>query len=46
MTGEVFVNGIVEHLGNAMMEGALVRAADIHARLFANGFETFKLAEF
>jgi hypothetical protein len=38
--GEMFVDGVVENFGDAVMEGALIGAADIHTGLFADGFET------
>ena len=44
--GEVFVDGVVEDLGDAVMEGAFVGAADIHAGLLADGLKTFEFAEF
>ena len=45
MPGEMFVHGIVQHLAHAMMQRALIRAADIHARLLAHGFQAFQLAQ-
>ena len=45
MTGQMFVHGIVQHFADAMMQRAFVRAADIHAGFFADGFETFKFSE-
>ena len=44
ITGEVFVHGIVQHLGDAVMQGALVRAANVHARLLAYRFQSLELA--
>ena len=46
MTRQMLVNRIVEHLEHAVMQAALVRIADIHARTFANGFQTFELVNF
>jgi hypothetical protein len=46
MAGEVFVDGVVEDLGNAVVQGALIGAADVHAGLLAHGLEAFELAEF
>ena len=44
MPGEMFVHGIVQHFAHAMMQRALVRAADIHAGLFADRLQPFELA--
>jgi hypothetical protein len=44
VTGEMFVDGVVEHLGNTMVERAFVGAADVHAGLFADGFKALQLA--
>jgi hypothetical protein len=46
VAGEVLIDGVVEHFRDAVVEGAFVGAADIHARLFADGFEALELAEF
>ena len=46
VAGEVFVHGVVENLGDAVVESALVGAADIHAGLFANGLQAFEFAQF
>ena len=43
--GEMFVDGVVEDFGNAVVEGPLVGAADIHAGLLADGFEALEFAE-
>jgi hypothetical protein len=45
VAGEMLVHGVIEHLGNTVMERALVRTSDIHAGLFPDGFETLELAE-
>jgi hypothetical protein len=42
MAGEVFVDRIVEDLGDAVVEGPFVGAADIHAGLFADGLEALE----
>ena len=42
MPGEEFIDRIVENFRDAMMQGALVRAANIHAGFFPNGFKTFQ----
>ena len=39
-------SGVVEHLGDAVVERAFIGAADVHARLLADGLEAFELAEF
>ena len=46
MPRQMFVHRVVQHLGHAVMQRALVRAADIHAGLFTDGFEALELAEF
>ena len=43
--GEVFVDGVVQNLGDAVVEGAFVGAADIHAGLLAHGLQSLELAE-
>ena len=45
MPGEMFVHGIVQHLAHAMMQRALVRAADIHAGFFADGLKSLELRQ-
>ena len=45
-TREMLVDGVVQDLGNAVVEGAFVGAADVHAGLFPHGFQTLELAEF
>ena len=42
VAGDGFVHGVVKHLGHHVVKRAFIRAADIHARAFANGFETFE----
>jgi len=42
-SGQVFVNGVVEHLKNTVMQAALVRVADIHSRAFAHRLQPFQL---
>jgi len=42
VAGEEFIHRIVQHLADAVVERALVGAADIHARFFAHGVETFE----
>ena len=44
--GEMFVDGVVEDLGYAVVEGALIGAADIHTGLLADGLETLEFTEF
>jgi hypothetical protein len=45
MTCEMFIDGIIQNFGDAMMQSAFVGASDIHARLFSNRFETLQLAQ-
>ncbi len=42
---EMFVHGIVQHFLDAMMQRAFVRAADIHAGLFADGLQSLQLGQ-
>ncbi len=44
MAGKMLVDGVVEHLGNTVVQGALIGASDVHAGLFADGFEALQLA--
>jgi hypothetical protein len=41
----MFVDGVVEDFRNAVVQGALVGAADVHAGLFADGFEALEFTE-
>ena len=36
------VHGIVQHLGHQMMQGPFIRAANIHARAFADRLQSFQ----
>jgi hypothetical protein len=45
MSREKFVNRIVHHLGNAVMQSPFVRAADVHSRLLPNGLQTFEFSK-
>jgi hypothetical protein len=45
MARQVFVHGIVEHLRDAMMQGAFVGPSDVHAGLLPNRLQSFKLAQ-
>ena len=42
MAGDGLVHGVVEDLGGEMVQRALVRAANIHARTPTNGLKSFK----
>ena len=42
VAGQKFIDRVVKHLAHAMVERSLVGAANIHARLLANGFETLE----
>jgi len=39
---EMFVDGIVEHFKNAMMQSSLIGITDVHAGAFANSFKSLK----
>ena len=45
VTSEVFINGIVQHFENAMMQTAFVRVANVHAGPLTNRFKTFKFID-
>ena len=45
MPRQMLINGVVQDLGNAVMEGPLIGATDIHSGLFADGLEAFELPE-
>ena len=45
MPREMFIHGIVQHLAHAMMQRALVRAADIHAGFLAHGLQALELGQ-
>ena len=43
MTGQCFVNRVVDHLKNQMMQtSAIGGIADVHARALANRFKAFE----
>ena len=43
MAGQRFIDGVVHHLENQMMQpGAIRGVANVHARAFAHRFETFQ----
>jgi len=42
----VLVDGVVQNLGNAVVQRAFIGAADIHAGLFAHGLESLEFAKF
>lgn len=46
VAGEVFVDGIVEDLEDAMVEAAFVCGPDIHARSLADAGEAFEFVDF
>ena len=41
----MLVDGVVENLGNTVVERPLIGAADVHAGLFAHGLEALEFAE-
>ena len=45
ITGEMFVDRVVENFENAVMQTALVRVADIHARAFPDRFQTLEFID-
>jgi hypothetical protein len=46
VAGEVFVDRVVEHFGDAVVEGAFIGAADVHARLFPDSLKAFEFSQF
>ena len=42
---KMFVDRIVEHFKNHVVQTALVRVADIHARAFSDSFEAFEFVD-
>ena len=42
VAGDRLVHGVVEHLGEQVVQGPLVGAADVHARPLADRLQTFK----
>jgi hypothetical protein len=40
--GQGFVDGVVDHFPDQVVHAAHVRAADVHRRAFAHGFEAFE----
>src|SRR5688572_32300138 len=45
VTGQVLVDGIVEHFKDAVVQAALVGIADVHAGALANRFETLEFID-
>jgi hypothetical protein len=45
MPGEVLVHRVVHDLGDAVVEGALIRTTDVHARLLPDGLQTLQFAK-
>ena len=45
ITGEVFVDGIVQNLEHAMVQAALVRGPDVHAGALADTGETLQFVD-
>ena len=43
--GQMFIDGIVQHLENAMMQPALIRVADVHARTFSDRLQPFEFID-
>ena len=46
IAGQMFVNGVVQHLEHAVVQAALVRVADIHARPLAHRLQTLQFVNF
>ena len=42
VAGHGLVHGVIQNLADQMVEGALIRAADIHAGAAANGLKPFQ----
>ena len=46
LSGKIFVNGVVEHFGDAMMQGAFIGAANVHARFLPDSFQPLQFPQF
>ena len=46
ITGQMFVNRVVEHLEHAVVQAAFIGVADVHAGPFADGLQTFQFVNF
>ncbi len=44
-SGEMLVDGVVQHLKHAVMKTALVRIANVHARPLTNSLQTFEFID-
>ena len=42
---QMLVDGVVEHLKNAVMQPPLIGVSDVHAGAFANGFQALQLVD-
>ena len=40
IAGQMFVDGVVEHLEDTMVQPPFIRVAYVHPRAFADGFQT------
>jgi hypothetical protein len=45
-TGEVLINGIIEHFENTVVQPALVWIANVHSGSFTDRFKAFQLIDF
>ena len=45
VAGQMFVDRVVEHLEDAMMQPTFVRVADIHARAFPDRLQTLEFID-
>ena len=46
MTGQMFVDGVIEHFKYAVMQTALIRWPDIHPGALAHTGQTFQFIDF
>ena len=46
IAGQMFVDGIVQHLEDAMVQAAFIGVADIHAGAFADGLQPLQFIDF
>src|SRR5438045_9151679 len=45
VTGEMFIDRVIENFENHVMQAALIRVADVHSGTFANGLEAFQFVD-
>ena len=46
IAGQMLVDGVVQHLEDAMVQPPFIGVADVHAGAFADGFQPLQLVDF